>query len=119
MQGANPELPPILLVHGFGAFGEHWRGNINALAAAGFRVLAPTYPGYGRSEKTMTTYGQGVWTDFLRDFVLDIVKAPVVVAGNSIGGFLSASMAADHPETVAGLVLVNSAGELWRPSLIR
>eukprot|EP00873_Tetraselmis_striata_P041449 jgi/Tetstr1/461713/TSEL_000607.t1 len=90
-EGADPSLPPILLVHGFGAFGEHWRGNINALASAGFRVLAPTYPGYGRSEKTMTTYGQGIWTDFLRDFVLDIVKEPV---------------------TVAGLVLVNSAGPI-------
>lgn len=41
----DPEAPVILLVHGFGAFGEHWRGNIQELAAAGYRVFAPTYPG--------------------------------------------------------------------------
>lgn len=68
-------------------------------------------PGYGRSEKTLATYSQTLWADFLRDFVLDIVGEKVVIAGNSIGGFLSASVAADHPELVAGLVLLNSAGE--------
>ena len=30
--------PALLLVHGFGAFGEQWRGQLAALAAAGFRV---------------------------------------------------------------------------------
>mmetsp|Transcript_28751 Transcript_28751/g.80959 ORF Transcript_28751/g.80959 Transcript_28751/m.80959 type:complete len:730 (-) Transcript_28751:443-2632(-) len=106
------DAPALLLVHGFGAFGEHWRGNVQQLADAGYRVFAPTYPGYGRSEKTMTAYSQNIWTDFLRDFVLEIVGEKVVVAGNSIGGFLSASIAADHPELVAGLVLLNSAGRI-------
>jgi len=35
-----------------------------------------------------------------------------VVVGNSIGGFISASVAADYPDLVKGLVLVNSAGAL-------
>ena len=33
--------PAILLVHGFGAFGEQWRGQLSALAAQGFRVGCP------------------------------------------------------------------------------
>ena len=37
----------------------------------------------------------------------------MVVAGNSIGGFISSSMAADYPALVKGLVLLNSAGEGW------
>jgi len=32
------EAPAFLLVHGFGAFGEQWRGQIKALTAAGFLV---------------------------------------------------------------------------------
>ena len=63
----------------------------------------------------MAAYSQNLWTDFLRDFVLHVVGEKVVVAGNSIGGFLCASMAADHPELVAGLVLLNSAGEPQPP----
>lgn len=35
------DLPAILLVHGFGAFGEQWRGQLSALAAQGYRVGSP------------------------------------------------------------------------------
>ena len=50
--------PAIVLVHGFGAFSEHWRDNVAALAAAGYHVYAPTLPGYGYSEKPVLPYGQ-------------------------------------------------------------
>ncbi|KAL0021846.1 hypothetical protein WJX77_007187 [Trebouxia sp. C0004] len=106
------EAPAFLLVHGFGAFGEQWRGQIKALTAAGYQVYAPTFPGYGRSEKQSLAYSQELWRDFLRDFVLEVVQRPVVVAGNSIGGFISASLAADYPSLVKGLVLLNSAGNV-------
>jgi len=102
--------PAILLVHGFGAFGDQWRGNLGALAAAGYRVFAPTLPGYGRSEKAAALYSQDLWRDHLRDFVLQQVGGPVVVAGNSIGGFIGASLAADCPDLVRGVALLNSAG---------
>jgi pimeloyl-ACP methyl ester carboxylesterase len=41
-QGAAelPGAPALLLVHGFGAFGELWRGQLGALAAAGYQVGA-------------------------------------------------------------------------------
>ncbi len=32
------EAPALLLVHGFGAFGEQWRGQLAPLAAAGYQV---------------------------------------------------------------------------------
>ena len=46
----------------------------------------------------------------------------MVVAGNSIGGFIGTSMAGDHPDLLSGLILVNTAGpvdagfdaEAWR-----
>lgn len=66
------------------------------------QVFAPTMPGYGRSEKPALRYSQVLWSTFLRDFVLDVVQRPVVVAGNSIGGFISASLAADNPHLVKG-----------------
>ena len=104
--------PAILLVHGFGAFSEHWRDNVAALADQGYTVYAPTFPGYGRAEKPSVPYGQRLWRDFLADFTLRVVRRPVIVAGNSIGGFISASLASDFPGLVQGLVLVNSAGPI-------
>lgn len=70
---AIPDAPIVVLVHGFGAFGDQWRGNMAALAAAGYRVFAPTIPGFGRSEKTATTYSQDTWRDFLRfvDYIME------------------------------------------------
>ena len=41
-----------------------------------------------------------------------MVRRPVVAAGNSIGGFISTSLAADYPRLVAGLALLNSAGPI-------
>ncbi len=41
-----------------------------------------------------------------------MVRRPVVAVGNSIGGYICASLAGDFPALVAGLVLVNSAGRL-------
>lgn len=43
---SNESAPAIVLVHGFGAFSEHWRDNVTALAAEGYDVYAPTLPGY-------------------------------------------------------------------------
>lgn len=109
---AVPGAPAVLLIHGFGAFGDHWRGNLAELADAGFRVFAPTLPGFGRSEKAAVPYSQVLWTEFIRDFSLCVVKGPVVMAGNSIGGFIATSAAADVPQLVRGLVLLNSAGPI-------
>jgi hypothetical protein len=58
---AGPDAPAIVLCHGFGAFGDQWRGNLGALAAAGYRVYAPTLPGFGRSEKAPIGYSQEAW----------------------------------------------------------
>ena len=106
------DAPAAVLVHGFGAFGAHWRGNAEALARQGYRVYCPTLPGYGRSEKAMARYTPELWAEYVRDFVLEVVRSPVVLAGNSIGGYISALAASQCREMVDGLVLVNTAGRL-------
>lgn len=60
------------------------------------RVFAlPTQPGFGRSEKPALQYTQYLWRDVLVDFIRAVVQRPVVVAGNSIGGFQSAMLAGE------------------------
>ena len=66
------------------------------------QVYAPTIPGFGRSEKPALAYSQTLWLDFLREFVIEVVHRPVVVVGNSIGGFISATLAAAAPAIVKG-----------------
>src|SRR6516162_2950651 len=45
--------PLVVLLHGFPEFWYSWRHQIPALAAAGFRVLAPDLRGYNRSAKPL------------------------------------------------------------------
>ena len=70
------------------------------------QVYAPTIPGFGRSEKPALAYSQTLWLDFLREFVVEVVQRPVVVVGNSIGGFICASLAAKCPRIVKGDVRI-------------
>src|SRR5207244_1284598 len=42
-------------------------------------------------------------------FMAQLDGGPVILIGNSMGGAISVLQAADHPETVAGLVLVDPA----------
>ena len=53
--GHNPLLPPLLLIHGFGASTDHWRKNIAELSQD-FEVYAIDLLGFGRSQKPAWTY---------------------------------------------------------------
>lgn len=80
------EGPAILLVHGFGAFLEHYRDNINDLVKGNNRVWAITLVGFGRSEKPNIVYTELMWAELVRSFIVDVVGEPVHLVGNSFGG---------------------------------
>jgi pimeloyl-ACP methyl ester carboxylesterase len=101
---------PLLLVHGFGASLGHWRQNIPALAAGGYRVFAIDLLGFGGSAKPALDYSLELWQELLKDFWSAHIQTPTVFVGNSIGGLLCLMMLANHPETAAGGVLLNCAG---------
>lgn len=52
------------------------------------------------------------WLQQIVDFSTHVMDAspsrPIVVAGNSLGGYLAAQMAARHPSLVKGLILLNA-----------
>lgn len=73
-------------MHGFGAFLEHYRDNIGGIAEGGNRVWALTTLGFGKSEKPNTVYTEVMWAELLRDFIVEVVREPVHLVGNSIGG---------------------------------
>ena len=107
--GHNPQLPPLLLVHGFGASTDHWRKNISELSQD-FEVYAIDLLGFGRSQKPAWEYSGDLWRDQLHDFITENIQRPTVIAGNSLGGYSSLCMAAGYHQSVAGIVLLNSAG---------
>ncbi len=120
----HPQRPPLLLVHGFGASTDHWRKNIAGLQQD-FEVWAIDLLGFGRSAKPDIAYSGNLWRDQLHDFITEVIGAPAVLAGNSLGGYASLCVAAQRPNSAAGLVLLNSAGPFTsaqpapKPTLMR
>ena len=113
---ARPELTggrrvAVLLSHGFTgspysmrAWGEH-------LAGLGYAVEVPRLPGHGTTWQEMNATGWADWyAEVERAFErLAAANDAVVVAGLSMGGALALRLAADHPDRVAGVVVVNPA----------
>ncbi|MBW8911138.1 MAG: alpha/beta fold hydrolase [Sphingomonas sp.] len=108
------EGPPVVLIHGSGpgASGcSNFGGNIDALAGAGFRVLAPDLIGYGSSSKPV---GLDYTLDLFTDSLVEALKAAGIsrasLIGNSLGGAIAIKIALDHPEMVDRLILMAPGG---------
>jgi len=110
---------PLVLVHGLGARGEDWSPMVPTLAASGFHVYVPDLLGYGRSARPDAAYSvpleEAVVVDFMRAKALPHAD----LAGWSMGGWIAAALALDHPAMVDRLVLYDSAGIAYKPSFPR
>ncbi len=100
--------PAVVLVHGFASSLYTWKDVIPALAA-GHDVVALDLPGFGQSDQPADLS----FEDLPRAVLglmdrLGIGKAALV--GNSMGGATVAIVAAENPERVDALVLIDAAG---------
>lgn len=102
--------PSIVLIHGFGASTFHWRDNIPVLSET-HTVYAIDLLGFGASDKPLIDYTPEVWKRQTVDFVkkVDDNENKVVLVGNSIGGYISVSAAAetDCQDRIHVVVLLN------------
>lgn len=105
----QPGRSPLLLVHGFGASTDHWRKNLEGLQSE-FEVWAIDLLGFGRSAKPDWQYSGELWREQLHDFIAEVVGQPAFLAGNSLGGYAILTVAAQYPDALRGLILLNSAG---------
>ncbi len=106
----TPDSPVVILVHGLFGSTEVWRYNVDALADAGYRVIAYDRPGFGLSDKTESfNYAMDNQITLLAQLMdaLNIESATVV--GHSAGGNVAAHFAAKYPQRVKKLVLVDAA----------
>jgi 3-oxoadipate enol-lactonase len=117
---AHAEGPVVMLLHGWVASADlNWCRAYDALAAAGYRVLAIDHRGHGRGLRPLTPFRltdcAGDAADALR--LLDV--APAIVVGYSMGGAIAQLMARDHPDAVSGLVLSGTAQHWQDPETRR
>jgi len=99
---------PILLLHGLGANAESWYFQIPALLDAGYRVIAPDLPGFGKS-----IFEGDQWNfDRVTQELVQILRSAGIkkmgLMGISMGGVIGLKLAAEYPDLVLMSVLVNT-----------
>jgi pimeloyl-ACP methyl ester carboxylesterase len=99
-QAGPPNADLVILLHGFPQTARAWRHELQALAAAGFRAVAPHLRGYCETARP----------DRVGDYRLDIVAGDIVaiadsllaerfhLVGHDVGGIVGWELACRHPD---------------------
>jgi pyruvate dehydrogenase E2 component (dihydrolipoamide acetyltransferase) len=103
------EGDPLVLLHGFGGDINIWVFNQEALAATR-TVYALDLPGHGHSTKDVGEGDLDSFVTVVADFfeAMGIEKAHLV--GHSMGGAIAGAFVLAHPDKVASVTLIASAG---------
>ena len=105
---ADAGLPPVFMVHGFR--GDH-HGLLRIVEALPrHRVLVPDLPGFGSARPLPGTHDVRAYAGFVADALetgLPDLGPDTVLLGHSFGSIIAARAAADRPELISRLILVN------------
>ena len=103
----DADTPVALLVHGWPESSHTWRGTLPALAAAGWRAVAPDLPGYGQTPVDLpATWERHV--EALERFRTDLGLDDVALVVHDWGGLIGLRWACDHPDAVSALGISNT-----------
>ena len=102
--------PAIILIHGLGDEADSWRHIFPLLAGAGYRVIAPDLPGFGRSNWkgriSMRSHCRAI-TQLVSMTGVANAEKPAVFAGSSLGAGIAEMVAYQCPHLVKGLILLD------------
>ncbi len=110
---ARGEGPPLLLVHGFTGSQADWDGVVEAVAAAGRRVVTVDQRGHGQSSHAdgEAAYTFDLLIADLAAFVDALGLDGIDLLGHSMGGMVVMRYALAHQDRLTSLVLMDTAGE--------
>lgn len=102
---AGPDAgPTVVLVHGLGWDSTLWHPQIESLATAGWRVIAPDLRGMGASEKPAQPYTIDSYRADL-SALLDVLQIErTAVVGFSLGGMIAMALAGASPDRVGAAI---------------
>ena len=101
---------PIVLCHGFPELAYSWRHQLPALAAAGYRAIAPDQRGYGRTSRPekVEDYDMLHLTGDLVGMLDALGLEKAVFAGHDWGGLVVWQLPLIHSDRVAGVIGINT-----------
>lgn len=106
---------PVLLLHGWGASFDTYRGIINALKNR-CRVVAVNFPGCGKSDTMKTPWTLEDYCDFVLKFMKAVNLQDPILFGHSHGGRVTMKLVADSLVNPPKIVLLDAAGLIPKKS---
>lgn len=98
---------PLVLIHGVGLNARAWAPQIAALAAS-HRVFALDMPGHGASSPLPAGARLPDFVTWAARTILALNVGAVNVAGHSMGALIATGLAADYPELVRRVAVLNA-----------
>ena len=110
----------VLLVHGFGASKKHWRHNQDFLGNV-WNCYSIDLLGFGESsqpkallnyetyKENSIKYSFDLWSNQISTFCSEVIKAPVYLIGNSIGGVIALKAAEILKDNCKAVILIDCA----------
>src|SRR5437588_6029502 len=108
-----PSGPLVLLLHGFAESFHMWRSQLAALAAAGYRAVAPSQRGYSPGARPPTSEPANYQMDRLVDDALKLAAAcgeadrRFHLVGHDWGASIAWDIAYRYPERLASLAVLS------------
>lgn len=99
-----------VIFHGMNFFAAAYEPTIDALADAGFRVLAVDRLGYGRSSKPDIHYNLHMPARHTKALLDELGIERAAIVGHSMGGMVATRFAFSYPQATSHVVMVNQIG---------
>ncbi len=118
LHAGDPSKPALVLLHGSGGHAEAYVRNLEAHAEH-FSTWSIDMLGHGYTDKPGHPLEVAHYVDHLLA-VFDTIGADTVyLSGESLGGWVAARAAADHPERIERLVLNTAGGSQADPEVMK
>lgn len=118
LQAGDPGNPPLVFLHGSGGHAEAYVRNLEAHAAH-FCTWSIDMLGHGYTDKPGHPLEIAHYVDHLVAFLDAVGAEQAHISGESLGGWVAARFAADHPQRVQRLVLNTAGGSQADPDVMK
>jgi pimeloyl-ACP methyl ester carboxylesterase len=109
-EGDMNDSIPIILLHGLSSSLNTW-DSLVVLMKKEKRIISIDLPAFGLTgPNPQNSYDTDYNVSFLDSFLMKMNINHCIIAGNSRGGGIAWNYAADHPDKINKLILINSAG---------
>jgi haloalkane dehalogenase len=104
------DAPTILCLHGEPSWSFLYRKMIPVFTAAGYRVVAPDLPGFGRSDKPAdrNDYSYSKHVQWMRDWLESAGLKNITLLGQDWGGLIGLRLLAENPDLFLRFSLSNT-----------